>query len=374
MNIAFGATVMARGVDQGHMDGIGHYSQELLSGLQGLNTTLVPVVFGPCQQTQLAGLPVHMAPRFKGQALWSVLTGMPGPGFAAIAQKADLFFAPDHYIPRTRRMPVVATIHDAVPLSHPQWVSGRMRALKNLIIRQSGHWAQHVLTVSAFSKQEIVRHYGIPESRITVTYAGVDARYFERLNEPLRRAVRQRHGLSDQFFLFVGTFQPRKNIERILQAHQALPEALRQACPLVIVGRPGWSCEALVAQLQDLSGDRRVRWLRDVDDDDKRALMQSATALVFPTLFEGFGLPVLEGFASQTPVITSNVSSLPEVAGDGAWLVDPLQVPQITEAMATLAREDGERARLVALGLKRARQFTWQDCAARTLQAFKALR
>lgn len=374
MRIAFGATVMARGLDAGHMDGIGHYSQELLTGLQALNANLLPVVFGPSRQTVLAGLPVHLAPRFKGQALWSALTGLPAPGLGGIARQADLLLAPDHYIPKTSRLPVVATIHDAVPLSHPQWVSGRMRALKNHIIRQSGHWAQHVLTVSAFSKQEIVRHYGIPESRITVTHAGVDERYFERLDATQRREVCWRHGLPEQFFLFVGTFQPRKNIERILQAHQALPETLRQACPLVIVGRPGWSCEALVAQLQDLSGDRRVRWLRDVGDADKRALMQSATALVFPSLFEGFGLPVLEGFASQTPVITSKVSSLPEVAGDGAWLVDPLQVPQITEAMATLAREDGERARLVALGLKRARQFTWQDCAARTLQAFKALR
>jgi alpha-1,3-rhamnosyl/mannosyltransferase len=162
-----------------------------------------------------------------------------------------------------------------------------------------------------------------------------------------------------------------------------LPLALRQAFPLIIVGRNGWGSQELVNRLNAYgsggaggsngsSGSASlVRWLQNVDDVAKRVLLQKATALVFPSLIEGFGLPVLEGFASQTPVITSNCSSLPEVAGDAAWLVDPYNVAAMTEAMATLARDESVGQGFVTKGLARARTFTWQTCAQKTIKVYE---
>ncbi len=246
-----------------------------------------------------------------------------------------------------------------------------MRRFKNWLWLHSSRWARHIITISDFSREEIVRHFGIASDRISVVHNGVDERYFERLSGDAAEHAVAGLNLPERFFMFVGTFQPRKNIERIVDAHEALPAALRKAVPLLIVGRNGWGADALVARLTAYGPDGDVRWLQNVGDVAKRVMMQRATALVFPSLLEGFGLPVLEGFASQTPVITSNVTSLPEVAGDAAWLVNPYSVPALTEAMVTLAREDAVGRDLVAKGLVRARQFTWDACARQTVQVYE---
>lgn len=246
-----------------------------------------------------------------------------------------------------------------------------MRSFKNWLWLRSSKWAQHIITISEFSRGEIVRHFGIAAERITVVHNGVDERYFERIDAAQAEAAVSALNLPERFFLFVGTFQPRKNIERVVDAHEALPAALRKDFPLLIVGRNGWGAEALVARLNAYPQNGAVRWLQNVDDLAKRVMMQRATALVFPSLLEGFGLPVLEGFASQTPVITSNVTSLPEVAGDAAWMVDPYDVRALTEAMATLAREPALGQTQVAKGLQRARQFSWDACARKTVQVYE---
>jgi alpha-1,3-rhamnosyl/mannosyltransferase len=182
-----------------------------------------------------------------------------------------------------------------------------------------------------------------------------------------------KYRLPEQYFLFVGTLQPRKNVERLLDAHAALPPALQRSVPLLVVGRHGWGCERLVSRLKAHVEGGSVRWLQNVTDLEKRVMLQRSTALVFPSLLEGFGLPVLEGFASQTPVITSNTTSLPEVAADAAWLVNPLSVPDLTQAMAGLATQSNLREQFVSRGLIRARQFTWESCAAATVQVYQTV-
>lgn len=373
MRLGIGATVWSRGLQSGHLDGIGHYAQELYRhlALSEEVSHLVPVVFGSAGYQQLDGAAVQHLPRYSTAAMWSAISGMGFSGSAQLRVQVDVFHATDHYTPRFNHIPVVATLMDAIPLSHPQWVSQRARALKNWLWRQSGHWADHVVTISEFSKQEIVRHFGIDAQKISVTPLGVDARYFERLTGDVAKQAIAGLNLPERFFMFVGTFQPRKNIERIVDAHEALPATLRKAVPLLIVGRNGWGAEELMARLRAYGPDGDVRWLQDVGDVAKRVMMQRATALVFPSLLEGFGLPVLEGFASQTPVITSNVTSLPEVAGDAAWLLDPYSVPALTEAMATLARDEAVGRNLVSKGLERARGFTWQMCARKTMQVYE---
>lgn len=373
MRVGVGATVWSRGVCSGHIDGIGHYTQELYRHLAALggDHLLVPVAFGQSGSRSVDGNIVSYLPRYSTSAFWSAVSGMSFYGGDSLSTAVDLFHATDHYTPNFKHIPVVATLMDAIPLSHPQWANQSARKIKNWLWRQSGQWAQRVITISDYSRQEIARHFGIAEEKISVTPLGVDERYFERLcGEKAEQAVAGLN-LPERFFMFVGTFQPRKNIERIVDAHEALPTALRKAVPLLIVGRNGWGADELVARLTAYGPDGDVRWLQNVGDVAKRVMMQRATALVFPSLLEGFGLPVLEGFASQTPVITSNVTSLPEVAGNAAWLVDPYSVPAMTEAMVTLAREDAVGRDLVAKGLVRARQFTWDACARQTVQVYE---
>ena len=186
------------------------------------------------------------------------------------------------------------------------------------------------------------------------------------MNETLRR-----YGLPDKFFLFVGTLQPRKNIARVIEAYRSLPQGIRNEVPLVIVGRAGWQCDEIADALASGNYGTSVFWLRHLPDDDLLAVMKAATALVFPSLYEGFGLPVLEAFAAGTPVITSNGTSLPEVAGDAALLVDPVDIASIAEAMLRLLENPELVNILREKGYVRAREHSWDRTALMTLDVYR---
>jgi glycosyltransferase involved in cell wall biosynthesis len=374
MKIGMGTTVWARGLENGRMDGIAYYTQEIFRRTVNKADSCEPVVWGQPSAENLDDQKITYLGSYKKAALLSSLAGVEFAGGASLANRLDLFHATDHYTPKFRGLPVVASLMDAIPLSHPHWVSSSFRRQKNWLWRKSAHWANHIITLSEFSKSEISKHFDIPESRISVTPLGVDARYFDRLTGGVVDAVVNRYDLPFNFFLFVGTFQPRKNLERLISAHEALPSKIRHEFPLILVGRSGWGCDNLLARLGNYTAEGgSVRWLQNVDDLEKRVMMQRATALVFPSLLEGFGLPVLEGFASQTPVICSNTSSLPEVAADAAWLVDPLSQNAMTEAMHTLAQKPQVAYESVAKGLIRARNMSWDTCAEKTFQVYQRI-
>lgn len=373
MKIGMGATVWARGIANNNMDGIGYYTQEIFRRAAKKSQICKPVVWGQPTAADLDGQEViHLGPYSKA-VFFSAFTGLPFAGSSQLRSELDLFHATDHYTPKFRGLPVVASLMDAIPLSHPQWVTSGFRSQKNWLWRRSAHWADHIITLSEFSKSEISTHFRIPESRISVTHLGVDERYFDRLAGDEAEAVAMKYRLPGQYFLFVGTFQPRKNLERLLSAHEALPKKIRQAYPLILVGHSGWGCSELLARLANYPSDGLVRWFKNVDDYAKRVILQRATALVFPSLLEGFGLPVLEGFASQTPVICSNTSSLPEVAADAAWLVNPLNQDALTEAMLTFTEMPQIATEWISKGVKRARSMSWDACADKTFEVYERI-
>jgi glycosyltransferase involved in cell wall biosynthesis len=230
-----------------------------------------------------------------------------------------------------------------------------------------------VIAVSRAMVPELVEHYAVPEERISVTHLGVDERWFEREPDARIAALRQRYHLDRRYLLFVGTLQPRKNVARILAAFERLPPSFRAEVQLVIAGRAGWQIDELVTALRTAGNEGRVRWLDYVPAADLRSLYQGAAAFVFPSLHEGFGLPVLEAFASGVPVVCSNVTSLPEVAGDAALQVDPTDVAGLASAMEALVSDDALAQRMRERGRDRAREFTWDRCAEGTLAVLRSM-
>jgi len=375
MNIGFSCTVWAGGERTGHLDGIGIYSRALWQGLsevtQGSDTRLTPYAFGKHFPAMSCGSPQVLAKDYRTHAILSGVLKLPLGNSAAISRDIDLFHATDHHIPLIRGVPTVATIMDLIPLLHPKWIKQDLRSLKSWLFATSIRRADHIITISEYSKQDMVQHLGIEPERISVTPLGVAPIYFERIEPHQREAVLEKHALTPGFFLFVGTLQPRKNLPRVLQAFQQLPEAVRKAHPLVIVGRDGWGNKELLPQLEALQQRGEGRWLSYLPQNEVLALLQSAGAMVFASLYEGFGLPVIEAFAAQCPVIASNTTSIPEVALDAAWSVDPSNVQSICAAMLKVLQHNDEREQKIQRGLARARQHTWQACAQQTLDVYR---
>ena len=378
MRIGLGTTALVKGIAASHVDGIGAYTRSLLEGLDKLPSEKIMVNFGHCDtfasQSLFPGNSKICLPLpYSSAAALSCLTSLPFPGTGKLQGKIDLFHAPDHHIPSLGKIPVVATVMDAIPLAHPEWASKRLRTLKNAIFRQMVRSTQRIITISEYSKANIVHFFGIPAERISVTYLGVDPAFAQPLSHEVRMAVLARYGLQPGYFVFVGTLQPRKNLTRIIEAHRMLPMEIQKTCPLIVIGRNGWGTDALLPELGALESRGCGRWLNNVEDAELHALLQSARALVYPSLYEGFGLPVLEGFAAGLPVISSNTTSIPEVAGDAALLVNPEHSAEIAAAMLRLVEDDALAADLVERGRLRVKNFTWGNCLRQTVDVYKEL-
>ncbi|MFH2139939.1 MAG: glycosyltransferase family 1 protein [Pseudomonadota bacterium] len=370
MRLGMGVSAWARGLLAGHIDGIGVYTENLWLEHCRNNVSPHAVAFGVLDEVKVrqeAPRPLECLPgKFSANSAFSIITGLPYLGSGGLRSKIDVFHAPDHHIPKLRSVPVVATIMDAIPIVHPEWVSANLRRTKNAVFRQTVKWAEHVITISEYSKADIVEFYGVCEQDITVIPLGYDESLCPRLGQNENTAVLQKYLLNEGYFLFVGTLQPRKNVRRIIQAHRALSPAIRAAHPLIIVGAYGWGSDDLLRDIEEMEREGFGRWLKWVSKSDLKALMQSATALVYPSLYEGFGLPILEGFAAQIPVISSSTTSIPEVAGEAALLVDPVRVDEISDAMAKVAENTGLAADLVSRGKEQLERYSWASCAQQT--------
>lgn len=382
MRLGLGCTALARGRLSGHVDGIGVYTSELLkyvnssAGLtnaeQGVNNQVLCTVFG---KKYGAALPTActLPMVYSAAAATSAAIGLPFLGAASLERQIDLFHATDHYIPKLRNTPVVATIMDVIGIRHPEWVNPSLRSFKNALFRKTVGWADQIITISNYSAADIADWLGAQAPKITAIPLGVSEDYFKPIAQEDKNKVLNQYQLRPGYFISVGTLQPRKNVERIIQAHALLPSSVRTEHPLVVVGQNGWRTDDLIQTLSQLELDGYVRWLKYVPRKDIFALLQSAHALVFPSLYEGFGLPVLEGFASGIPVITSNTSSLPEVAGEAASLVNPNSVEEIAQAMLQLVEQTDLRNTLIQKGLLQVNKFSWAETARRTSEVYREM-
>jgi len=359
------------GLTGGRLDGIGVYTRALMRHLPRAGCTVHPYSW-PRVRTGGAGISIGrpMPQSFERASLVDLAM----PSAHRVHMPADLFHVTDYRIVRMD-CPVVATLHDALPIKYPEWCNPRLRKVKNWLQRKATAKADHVIALSCFAIDELVECFGVNPQQVSVVYCGVDDEWLEPADNAAVAATLAAYQLNPGYFLTVGTLQPRKNVERLLDAWLMLPKALRDERALVVVGARGWRCEALVARLEAARAEgENVVWLDKVTDPQAlRHLYLGAGVFAFPSLYEGFGIPVVEAFASRVPVVASNASSLPEVTQGAALEVDPLDTATMAEALHTLVRDARERARCIAAGRARAEQLTWQATARQTADVYRAV-
>lgn len=288
----------------------------------------------------------------------------------ATPAKFDLYHEPS-YLLLGNRLPSVVTVHDLsfvrYPETHP---AGRVRIV-NRRLPQSLQAARAVITDSFAVRDEVIGHYGIPAEKVHAVHLGVSALFRPRSGAILDPVLKRFQLRERQYLLSVGTLEPRKNLVCTLRAYARLPQALRSRFPLVVVGAAGWHESPLFAELKPLERTGDVRVLYYVDDETLAHLYAGARAVVYPSLYEGFGLPIIEAMASGAPLLTSSVGCMRELAQNAAVLVEPMDADAISTAIRRLLEDDAEVERLRAAGLERARSFTWERCAQETYDVYR---
>lgn len=264
----------------------------------------------------------------------------------------------------------VCTIHDLIPLEHPEWFNAKFSALYRWLMPRLARRLEHVVAVSKFTSERIQELLGIPASRITVVMNGVDESYKPRSGDEMR-PVLERLGLgSFRYFLYVGSLEPRKNLRGLMQAWRLALPSLDEDIHLVVAGATGRAKVFSECVLGDIPP--RVHFTSYISEPELPVLYAGAMAAIYPSLYEGFGLPVLEAMACGVPTITSNTTSLPEVAGDAALMVDPQRVDAIADAICRVAGGEELRRRMRERGLRQAARFSWDRCAGETWRVLEA--
>ena len=284
----------------------------------------------------------------------------------------DVLFVPAHVLPLIHPRRSMVTVHDLGYLAYPEAHKTGDRRYLDWSTRWNARRAKIVIADSAATRMDLMRAYGVDGSKIRVIYLGRDETLAPVRDDRMLAEVRARYAIAARYVLYVGTLQPRKNLARVIEAFARAAAAPAFAgIQLVLAGKKGWLYDDLFAQVERMGLASRVIFPGYIDDADLPALLSGALAFVFPSLYEGFGIPVLEAGACGVPVITSNTSSLPEVAGDAALLVDPHDVDAIAEAMNRLVTDEALRAELSRRGLANVQRFSWEKCAWETLAVLR---
>jgi glycosyltransferase involved in cell wall biosynthesis len=286
----------------------------------------------------------------------------------------DVFFTPAHVIPIGYRRPSVATVHDLGYHHFPDAHTPGQRLYLRWSTRHNVRLARRVIADSQATADDLLRFYPIEPSKVVVIHPGVDPKLRPVTEEETLSTVWRKYGVYPPYFLYIGTLHPRKNLVRLAQAFTSSGLAEQESLyTLVLAGKTGWLAEPIIEALRNMSTEvsGRIHLPGFIDDANKAALLSGATALVFPSLYEGFGFPVLEAQACGTAVICANTSSLPEVAGRGALLVDPSDKGAITSALQQVAADSSLRERLIACGYENVQEFSWQKAATKVLETLE---
>ncbi len=286
----------------------------------------------------------------------------------------DVFHGPAFMIPMlTGNFRTVATIYDIVAYIHPETVPRKYALYMKVLIKMAAKRADKVITTSLSTKNDLVKRLNVPEKNIQVIYGAATKMFAPLDSEEQRTEIKRKFGIRDKYMFFVGNLEPRKNLVRLMEAFHHASQKLGEDYQLVICGKNGWLYKDIFKTYERLKGNQDIILTNYVGTQDLLSLYQAANMFVFPTLYEGFGLPPLEAMACGVPVITSNLSSLPEVVGEAAITINPFDVGEISDAMVRLASSETLRKSLIEDGLRQAKRFTWEKAAQETIEVYHSL-
>lgn len=374
--------VMRIGIDitslAGRRTGVGHYTYYLLKHLLrlthdpgapkrefiGFASGLSPVVLDDELDEfpyRRLGIPTRLLYR-----LWSTFGA---PKVDALLGGVDVFHATNYFLPPTQRARRVVTIHDLAVLTMPEVCSPKIRRVFGRNMRAFAADADAILTCSEATKGDIVRLLDVAPEKITVAHHGPNEDLAAMNREHAAQHIKERYEFEGPYILFVGTLEPRKNIPGLLRAFSAITGDIPHS--LILAGGLGWQSIGLYETIAQLGLRERVRLTNYIDDiGDLAALHSAADAFVFPSLYEGFGLPLLDAMACGTPILAANNSAIPEVVGDAALLIDANDQDALAEAIKRMLGDEALRESLVAKGHERVRDFSWTKCAEKTMEAY----
>lgn len=348
--------------------GIGRYVRDLISALARLDkdTNYRLFISGATANdlthsigTNFTWKPTRISPKWFAR-LWH-RANLPIP-VESFVGRINLFHATDFVLPPTLpNTKTLLTVHDLSFVRVPETTSPSLKAYLDRVVPKSVHRANHVLADSQATKDDLIDLYNVESEKITVLLSGIDSRF--KPSQQVKLTIQSKYNIPDRPYIFsVGTVQPRKNYARIIQTLAQL-RAQKYDIGLVIAGGRGWLDSPIYDTIAETKMSDYVHLIGFADDEDLPALYTHAECVAFPSLYEGFGYPVLEGMACGTPVVTSNVSSLPEVAGDSALIVDPYDVDEITHAIKRLLDDSALRETLINKGFEQVKSFNWDDSA-----------
>lgn len=352
--------------------GLATYTNNLLDSLNKLRNLSNIYIFYPYKE-EVDYFDLNTIPR-------SLLVGERRPDFwhNVYNLKWDIEFPVDIFhntvngigLPDTLKGIKVITLHDLIPYVMPETVD---RPHLNYTLKNTPRIledASHIITVSNYSKSDIQRYFGIEDSRITVTHLAADPIYGPMNRDKAKRAIFNKYGIDKKYVLYLGGFSQRKNIARLIKAFKQVLIERQEVINLLILGEHSRSFKSLWKLTEELDLCDYVKFLNFVPTVDLPFFYNGAEVFVYPSLYEGFGLPPLEAMQCGTPVVTSKVSSIPEIVGDAALLIDPYSVDQISGSILSLLSDSDEWQKRSLMGMEKAKEYSWQKTAERTMEVY----
>lgn len=363
--------------------GVGTYSHELVKNLSFLdkknNYLLFPFfhhIFDPDfkkikapDNAENMQVMFDLLPKEWAEYLWKK-SWIPREKFL---NNLDLIHVTTFVTPPNYKGKLVTTIYDVTFKTYPEFHTPANVHHCDSGTRTAVERADAIITISQNSKKDIVEIYKCSPEKIHVTLLGYEEKFKPCSDEAKKLAIKNKYQIKNNFLLSVGTIEPRKNLLGTLRAYLSLPEKLRDNLSIIVAGNKGWLNSQLFSFVEENNLKDKVKFLGFVDENDLPTLYSLATIFIYPSFYEGFGLPVIEAMAGGCPVICSNTSSLPEVAGNAAELIDPYNQSQFNQALKNLLTDEKKREKMREKGLKHCRDFSWRKCARQTLDIYQNL-
>ncbi|NQV12688.1 MAG: glycosyltransferase family 4 protein [Parcubacteria group bacterium] len=359
----------------GELAGVGHYTKFLVENLLKIDSQNKYVLFfdprvGDAESYKRKNVTIKYFPHLERKKYLPFVHSHLLIARFLQKQKLNLFHSPASTVPLAYPGKSVVTIHDLAIYHKPEWFPKGQKFSTRIAVPQTVRRASKIIAVSEYTKKDIIKYFGIPDDKITVVHNGVE----EAPTTKNKEDVKKKFNITQNFILSVSTLQPRKNIEGLIEAFDSLRSSSAfKDYQLVIAGNKGWNYESIFQLVKELALTKKVIFTGYISKNDKFSLLKEASLLVFPSFYEGFGLSILEAMQQGTPVVTSKITSMPEVAGEAGLLVDPYKEASMARGIKKVLTDEQLQQRMIKSGLIQAKKFSWRVCAERTLRVYQGI-